>query len=441
MNLKNYYIYALGNLINENGREKMMKHTELHSLEADRLLRDSLEGFTEASLFPADQLTKIPLWKKIWNEKRLEKLLTDLMDDLDPYMSELANYAEEMDDKHSNSISRVKQLVTETLEEIDEKRLLFDRPFLTYFMSHGYMDVAEHFIERAKKEDPNLKNEEIFQALRNVWIMNSLQLLWDQPLTLTSPMYAYSMLYPYTDNLLDDPEVSGEIKKAFNDRLKLVLSGESIEGTSIVEARIFDLVRDIHSTFQPERYPEVCESIMLIQSAQIKSMKQCDKEKLTKENLLEISFYKGGTSVLADAFLVKASLSYEEMLFSYQYGAFLQLLDDLQDKDEDAEQGNQTLFSRLESHEKADGEIRQLIAYIYSVNSKSALDSRHASLLKDVISQCTLLMIMEAVGRHPGIISTAFYKELEACSKVRLSFYKKLNDKISTFIKESELMS
>ena len=144
---------------------------------------------------------------------------------------------------------------------------------------------------------------------------------------------------------------------------------------------------------------------------------------------------------MADAFLVRGSLSYDEMLFSYQYGAFLQLLDDLQDKDEDAEQGNQTLFSRLESHEKADGDIRQLIAYIYSVNSKSALDSRHALLLKDVISQCTLIMIMEAVGRHPGIISTAFYKELEACSKVRLSFYKKLNDKISTFIKESELMS
>jgi hypothetical protein len=50
-------------------------------------------------------------------------------------------------------------------------------------------------------------------------------------------------------------------------------------------------------------------------------------------------------------------------------------------------------------------------------------------------------MIMEAVGRNPGAVTAAFYKELEACSKVRLSFYKKLNDKISTFFEESELMS
>lgn len=419
----------------------MMKHTGLHNLEADRLLSDSLEGFAEASLFPADQLTKVPLWKKLWNEKRLEKLLTDLIDDLDPHMSELAGYAEDMDDKHSDTVSRVKQLVTETLKEIDEKRLLFDRPFLTYFMSQGYMDVAEHFIERAKKEDPNLKNEEIFQALRNVWIMNSLQLLWDQPLTLTSPMYAYSMLYPYTDNFLDDPDVSGDIKEAFNDRLKLVLSGESVEGTSVKETRMFELVGDIYAAFPPVKYPEVCESILLIQAAQIDSMRQCGEDELTKEDLLKISFYKGGTSVLADDFLVRGSLSYDEMLFSYQYGAFLQLMDDLQDKDEDAEQGNQTLFSRVKLNEKADDDIRQLIAYIYSVNTKSASDSNHASLLKEVISQCTLLMIMEAVGRNPGTVSTAFYKELEACSKVRLSFYRKLNDKISTFIKESELMS
>ncbi|GAA0479722.1 hypothetical protein IRB23M11_17970 [Alkalibacterium sp. m-11] len=418
----------------------MMKHTELHSLEADRLLSDSLEGFAEAALFPADKLTKVPYWKKLWNEKRLEKLLRDLMDDLEPHMSELAGYAEDMDDKHSDTVSRVKQLVTKTLKEIDEKRLLFDRPFLTYFMSQGYMDVAEHFIERAKKEDPNLKNEEIFQALRNVWIMNSLQLLWDQPLTLTSPMYAYSMLYPYTDNLLDDPDVSGDIKEAFNDRLKRVLSGESVEGLNAKETRMFDLVEDIHAAFPPENNPEVCESIMLIQAAQIDSMRQCGEDELTKEDLLKISFYKGGTSVLADAFLVRGSLSYEEMLFSYQYGAFLQLLDDLQDKDEDTEQGNQTLFSRIKLNEKADDDIRQVIAYIYSVNTKSASDSNHASLLKEVIGQCTLLMIMEAVGRNPDTVSVAFYKELEACSKVRLSFYRKLNEKISTFIKESELL-
>jgi len=141
-------------------------------------------------------------------------------------------------------------------------------------------------------------------------------------------------------------------------------------------------------------------------------------------------FFKGGTSVLADAYLIKGKLTYEEMFFSFQYGAFLQLLDDLQDKDEDEFESSQTLFTNLKAGEKADSEIRHLIAYIYSVNTPSASDSSNTTLLKEVISQCTLLMIMEAVGKQPSIISDTFYKEIESYSKVRLSFYKKLNKRI-----------
>lgn len=118
------------------------------------------------------------------------------------------------------------------------------------------------------------------------------------------------------------------------------------------------------------------------------------------------------------------------MFFSFQYGAFLQLLDDLQDKDEDEFESSQTLFTNLKAGEKADSEIRHLIAYIYSVNTPSASDSSNTTLLKEVISQCTLLMIMEAVGKQPSIISDTFYKEIESYSKVRLSFYKKLNKRI-----------
>lgn len=105
------------------------------------------------------------------------------------------------------------------------------------------------------------------------------------------------------------------------------------------------------------------------------------------------------------------------MFFSFQYGAFLQLLDDLQDKDEDEFESSQTLFTNLKAGEKADSEIRHLIAYIYSVNTPSASDSSNTTLLKEVISQCTLLMIMEAVGKQPSIISDTFYKEIESYVK------------------------
>jgi hypothetical protein len=42
--------------------------------------------------------------------------------------------------------------------------------------------------------------------------MNSLQIFWGLPLEMTPSVYAYSMLYPYTDNFLDNPEVNSEEK-------------------------------------------------------------------------------------------------------------------------------------------------------------------------------------------------------------------------------------
>ncbi|GAA0352075.1 hypothetical protein GCM10008932_01330 [Alkalibacterium iburiense] len=409
----------------------MNEKTSLNKMTTDRLLEESISIYSDSLPFPYDRLVKVPLWKKMWNEKRLEKIINSLINDLEPYMPLLKeSYQSEVNAKESEAVTKVKELIYNALKLIDEKQLLFDRPFLTYFMSQGYMDVAEAFIQRVNSEDPELKNEEVFQALRNIWIMNSLQLLWDQKITLTSPMYAYSLLYPYTDNLLDNSEIRLSDKEAFNDGLRQSLKQLPIHSTNKTEARIYDLVKMIHTDFPIEDYPDVCESIILIHKAQIESMKQHTPLSLSRNDLLRISFFKGGTSVLADAYLIKGKLTYEEMFFSFQYGAFLQLLDDLQDKAEDERESSQTLFTNLKTGEKADSEIRRVIAYIHSVNTISASDNSNSSLLKEVISQCTLLMIMEAVGKQPSIISDTFYKELESYSKVRLSFYKHLNEKI-----------
>ena len=46
--------------------------------------------------------------------------------------------------------------------------------------------------------------QEIGQAMRNVWIMNISQVLLNVEVKFTNAIFAYSMLYPYTDNILDD---------------------------------------------------------------------------------------------------------------------------------------------------------------------------------------------------------------------------------------------
>ncbi|MDZ7835549.1 MAG: hypothetical protein U5K84_09840 [Alkalibacterium sp.] len=349
----------------------MIHESRSGTIPIEKLMKSALFNYKKEKDFPYDRMKKTSLFRKLWNERQLKKLLSRLTDELDPYIPELRAYSESSDEELPAATAlAVKSLFVRLFKEVDSRKLLFDQPFLTYFIDQGYMDTAEAFMLRARQEDPNLSNEEVFQALRNVWIMNSLQICWDTTLELTPSMYAYSMLYPYTDNLLDDPNIEDAAKRAFNQRLYQALNGKIVKSDDQTESRIFALVDMINRQYPKETFPEVTESILLIHEAQTLSMKQGQSAPLSTEDVLTISFFKGGTSVLADAYLIKGVLSDDESQFAFEYGAFLQLLDDLQDKDSDEDSHNQTLFSVPRSGESIEHEIRNLISYIYSVNER-----------------------------------------------------------------------
>lgn len=82
------------------------------------------------------------------------------------------------------------------------------------------------------------------------------------------------------------------------------------------------------------------------------------------QEILQLSFYKGGASVLADACLVKGELTPNESTFAFGYGTFLQLLDDLQDRMEDASMKHQTLYSGIPLESHLDEYIEKLLRYI-----------------------------------------------------------------------------
>jgi hypothetical protein len=406
--------------------ENILDYEYMIPIEA--LLNCSVKEYLDSDKFQFKKLRKVPLLKKIQNEREIRKLSEKLISKLEPYKSKLKKMQDNRADLHSHEMEKIKCIVTDIILEADKRKLFFDRPFLKFFIEQGYLMVAEEFIVRVEKEDSQLKAEEIYQAIRNVWIMNSLQIFWGLPLEMTPSVYAYSMLYPYTDNFLDNPEADKDAKIQFNQRLSRVLHGENIAPTGFIEEKVFHLVRQIESQYSRETYPEVFDSLGLIQEAQIESMKQDDNENLTFDEILPVSFFKGGTSVLADTFLVKGNLNRNETQFAFAYGAFLQLLDDLQDARSDKKDNHQTLFSIGKENELIDHEVRRLISYIFKVNSTDESDTQIMCLMKEVISTCTLAMVMDAAGRNPELISYKLYKELESYSKVRLPFYKKFSE-------------
>lgn len=412
----------------------MSKNIESGTIPINSLQDSLLNAYYSTDPFPSEKIKQVSLIRKLWNEHRLKKLVNKALKKLEPLFPVIEEHIESTSETLPPELEETKVLMNDLLKKLDQQQLLFDEPFLTFFMDQGYMTVAEDFIIRVRKEDPELKNEEIFQALRNVWIMNSLQIYWGEPLKLSTPMVAYSLLYPYTDNFLDDAAIDPAAKKAFNSRLSQALAGGHVSTNSPTEARIFSLVESILTSYPKDTYPEVSESIKLIHQAQVESMRQCRSEELPREELLYISLFKGGTSVLADAYLIKGKLTDKERTYAYNYGAFLQLLDDLQDVKSDRDEGNQTLFSVEQTQEETVREIKTLISLIFKVNSPEDGDTDVQVKMKKVITNCTMLMIMETVGKNPDSVTSSFYKELEAVSKVRLKTYSALEKKIKKTI-------
>jgi hypothetical protein len=92
--------------------------------------------------------------------------------------------------------------------------------------------ITHKFICNIKEFDNNITLDKMVQALRNVWIMNILQVLFNIKVEYSPSIFAYSMLYPYTDNYLDNPLISFEDKKSINERFKLRLEGKKIDGSN-----------------------------------------------------------------------------------------------------------------------------------------------------------------------------------------------------------------
>jgi hypothetical protein len=394
----------------------------------ERLINEASETYDTCGNPDFKGFRKVSLFEKLKNEREIKKLSEHLMHELDPF------HGKDPESLTASETEALKKVITSYILELDDRKLFFDKPFLGFFLEKGYMESAEDFLDEVKLEDSDLEPLEVFQAIRNVWIMNSLQLFWGIPLRMTPSVYAYSMLYPYTDNFLDSTEVSREDKARFNERLTRVINGENVESSDPHESRVFELIGKIGTEFHRDSYPSVYESVGLIQKAQIESMKQDQKKAMTADEIIPISIFKGGASVLADAFLVKGELDEEETRFAFGYGSFLQLLDDLQDAESDRKEGHQTIFSMGDRSADFDEKLLKLISFIFKVNEQVAGDDETKVVMKDVIRTCTLMMVMEVVGREPKVVSRGFYRELESYSKVRLPFFMEYEKQMKSLV-------
>jgi hypothetical protein len=299
------------------------------------------------------------------------------------------------------------------LQAFGEERLAWPVGYRRLLFADAFFAASLAFAREARSFDPDLAVEGLGQALRNVWIGNSLQMRLGLPVALGPGLFAYSMLYPLTDNLLDDPALDARAKRAFSDRFGRRLAGVPLRPGGAREAAVFDLVHRIEGQFPRDAFPDVHESLLAIHRGQARSLDRQDDRRASDSEILEISLEKGGTSVMADVYLVAGEVGRADERFAFGYGTFLQLLDDLQDVAADLAVSHQTIFTRVARRGVLDEPAARLGSFIDRVLDGEPLTGVEAADRRDLVRRNCRMLLVGAVAEQPRRFSRRFRRTIE----------------------------
>lgn len=327
-------------------------------------------------------------------------------------------------DSESYDLSKFKE--DHDIERLIKLWLQFDIHEMDTSLKGNYIEVTETFISRVRSNWPYMPNESIFQALRNVWIMIAIQIMCEQKIELTDAMFAYSMLYPLTDNVLDDVNLTKNEKLAFIEALGNRLNGFMGTENSKQYTDVYDMVSLIEGQFNRNDYPLVYESLLLIHECQKNSMKQ-QYSHLGITEINRISFEKGASSVIADGYLVLGHLTHAQFDFLTGYGITLQLADDLQDMTSDRLVSHQTLFSTTQTSEMLAHSVEKLCLLSAEVLTKLPTLRIDLKLnLNKLLDKSMSFLITDAVQTHRSLFDKSYIKKLSKCHFTGLKNHSKL---------------
>ncbi|MFV0591813.1 MAG: class 1 isoprenoid biosynthesis enzyme [Draconibacterium sp.] len=298
----------------------------------------------------------------------------------------------------------------------------FEQDHLKVILSDEFRDVSKDFFYKARAFGPELSPENIYQGMRNVWIMNGLQLMLKVPVRITPSVFAYSMIYPYSDNFLDDPEIQNGEKEIFSRRFNRRLHGEDVSATSFSEAQLFKLVGMFEDEFPRKQFPGVYESLYAIQKGQTESLEMQADKGLSDNDILRICFEKGGASVLADGYLVAGKLSREQEQALFGYGVYLQLLDDIQDVKEDAQAFTKTIFSCLPEEDLGSFVNRTIHFGRAALEEMRCFEGSENRAFIDLMNRSIETMVIESVGLNEKWFTADYLNQIEKYSPLHFEF-------------------
>ena len=304
----------------------------------------------------------------------------------------------------------------------------------TGLLTTGFIPVGVSLARWARRFDPALSMPGIIQAARNAWTACGLQPLLGVPLALTPSILGYSLMYPYSDNVLDDQDIPRAVKLRFSRRFRRQLLGEKLPAEDHRERSVWALVALVEAQYPRALYPNVFECLLAIHRAQEESVGQVDgRHSFSDTDCLRVSCAKGGSSVLADGCLAYGSLTMEESRFAFEWGVLLQLGDDLQDVREDLRRGSMTLFSHAAaSGRPLDALTIQLLKFAEHVGKRMEELPAGTAPFKELLAMSWRSLIIGAVADSREFFSVAFLREAEQFSPFGFDFIRARKDGLAS---------
>lgn len=322
-----------------------------------------------------------------------------------------------------------KELEQEFCDFLQKEKMLSLSEWMSRELLDAFTCETKRFVNRVRSFDETLNEAQIWQTLRNYFIYAMIVEMQGETQNAKNPILAYSLLYPYTDNYIDDEQILPKEKERYNRMIASRLKEEPVFPQNPLEEKTCRLLDMILNEYKGMERKKVAWTLLQLLEAQNCSIRQ-QKAALPEEEILEISIRKGSASVLADyLFSTVDWLEYEEV-FYLKFGFLLQLVDDLQDIEEDRRTGSHTLMTtayeqqtRIRGQQYLEQRVNRLLWFSWNVIRE--FKPRNPGLKGFILKNCVEITLLTA-AINPQFFSKKYLLALEPYLPLSLEFLKKI---------------
>ncbi len=196
-------------------------------------------------------------------------------------------------------------------------------------------------------------------------------------------VFALSALHPAQDDLIDDIGCSIDDGKV----IEKILKGESVKDKSVSDSvkPIISLINIIYKYFKPKKHPFLVKIFTELHKWQIVSKKQKEDSDISIQDLLKISFMKGGYAFAFYGYVSQGSMTISQFRHFFTMGAIFQIMDDFHDIEDDIKNENLTVFTKhIKNNENIDKAFYGFLSMqeFYENNIPESKDFKYPTLIR-----------------------------------------------------------